>query len=198
MTIPSTIVSDALAAANEAMLTSDVDRIPMFGLNSGFDRAQMAGVVNLLDPDVIVLGGGLSNIDSLPTLAMEAMRPHVFSDDINLVETSPYYVEFRNYFYLYTQSVPGTRPLFLCRKSDGLRFLTTRTDCEMNGARERQIGFLSPTEICGAVPLYRLYQESSNNHFYTLRAGERDNAANNLNYTSLGILGYVWPSESGQ
>ena len=56
VTIPSTIVSDALAAANEAMLTSDVDRIPMFGLNSGFDRAQMAGVVNFFGQHEVKAG----------------------------------------------------------------------------------------------------------------------------------------------
>jgi fructokinase len=40
----------------------------------------LAGVVNLLDPDAIVLGGGLSNLDYLYDLLPEAMRPHVFSD----------------------------------------------------------------------------------------------------------------------
>lgn len=41
-----------------------------------------ASVVNLIDPDVIVLGGGLSNIPGLAEKAAEAMRAHVFSDDI--------------------------------------------------------------------------------------------------------------------
>lgn len=41
-----------------------------------------ASVVNLIDPDVIVLGGGVSNITGLPEMAAEAMRAHVFSDDI--------------------------------------------------------------------------------------------------------------------
>ena len=40
----------------------------------------LAGVVNLLDPDVIVLGGGLSNITDLARRAAEALLPHVFSD----------------------------------------------------------------------------------------------------------------------
>ena len=40
----------------------------------------LAGVVNLLDPDAIVLGGGLSNLDHLYDRLPEAMRPHVFSD----------------------------------------------------------------------------------------------------------------------
>ena len=41
-----------------------------------------ASVVNLIDPDVIVLGGGVSNIAGLPEMAAAAMRDHVFSDDI--------------------------------------------------------------------------------------------------------------------
>lgn len=41
-----------------------------------------ASVVNLIDPDVIVLGGGLSNVTGLCEQAAEAMRAHVFSDDI--------------------------------------------------------------------------------------------------------------------
>jgi fructokinase len=40
----------------------------------------LAGVVNLLDPDAIVLGGGLSNLGHLYGGLPEAMRPHVFSD----------------------------------------------------------------------------------------------------------------------
>jgi fructokinase len=42
----------------------------------------LAQVVNLLDPDVIVLGGGLSNLDRLYGSLSEAMAPLVFSDQI--------------------------------------------------------------------------------------------------------------------
>ncbi|MEM9145867.1 MAG: ROK family protein [Pseudomonadota bacterium] len=40
----------------------------------------LAGVVNLLDPDAIVLGGGLSNIPGLVEGLPDAIRAHVFSD----------------------------------------------------------------------------------------------------------------------
>ena len=40
----------------------------------------LASVVNILDPDAIVLGGGLSNLDYLYDRLPEAMRAHVFSD----------------------------------------------------------------------------------------------------------------------
>ena len=40
----------------------------------------LAGVINILDPNVIVLGGGLSNIDELYPQVTERLREHVFSD----------------------------------------------------------------------------------------------------------------------
>lgn len=42
----------------------------------------LAGVINLLDPDVVVLGGGLSNIASLYSRLPEYCAPHVFSDTL--------------------------------------------------------------------------------------------------------------------
>ncbi|HRE14421.1 MAG TPA: ROK family protein, partial [Usitatibacteraceae bacterium] len=40
------------------------------------------GVVNMLDPDVIVLGGGLSSIASLYDRVPALWGEHVFSDDV--------------------------------------------------------------------------------------------------------------------
>ncbi len=40
----------------------------------------MAEVINLLDPDVIVLGGGMSNVDELYRDLPARIEPHVFSD----------------------------------------------------------------------------------------------------------------------
>jgi len=40
----------------------------------------LGSVVNILDPDVIVLGGGLSNIDALYPQLRETLPHHVFSD----------------------------------------------------------------------------------------------------------------------
>jgi fructokinase len=42
----------------------------------------LASVINVLDPDVIVLGGGLSNIDRLYTSVPNLWSPYVFSDRI--------------------------------------------------------------------------------------------------------------------
>jgi fructokinase len=42
----------------------------------------LASVINVLDPDVIVLGGGMSNIDGLPEAVAAALSRHVFSDTV--------------------------------------------------------------------------------------------------------------------
>lgn len=43
----------------------------------------LAGVINLLDPDVIVLGGGLSNLPRLYAHVPQLWRAHVFSDQVD-------------------------------------------------------------------------------------------------------------------
>lgn len=45
----------------------------------------LAGVINIVDPDVIVLGGGLSNIDELYPTLPKALAPYVFSNSLETV-----------------------------------------------------------------------------------------------------------------
>ena len=40
----------------------------------------LAGIINILDPQVIVLGGGLSNLERLYRNLPACCGPHVFSD----------------------------------------------------------------------------------------------------------------------
>ncbi|MGQ0544524.1 MAG: ROK family protein, partial [Betaproteobacteria bacterium] len=42
----------------------------------------LAGVINVLDPDVIVLGGGMSNVEHLYTDVPRLWTRHVFSDRV--------------------------------------------------------------------------------------------------------------------
>ena len=42
----------------------------------------LAAVINLLDPDAIVLGGGMSNLPGLPSAVSAALPRHVFSDRV--------------------------------------------------------------------------------------------------------------------
>ncbi len=47
-----------------------------------FARA-IASIINVLDPDAIVLGGGLSNISRLYANIPRLWAPHVFSDRVD-------------------------------------------------------------------------------------------------------------------
>jgi fructokinase len=49
----------------------------------------LAGVINLLDPHVIVLGGGLSRLDGLYDSVPRLWTPHIFSDRITTRLCSP-------------------------------------------------------------------------------------------------------------
>ena len=69
--------AEAVAAASRAG-----DGAARASLARHLDRLGRAAAqaVNLLDPDVIVIGGGLSRIPELVAGLPEAIRPHVFSD----------------------------------------------------------------------------------------------------------------------
>jgi predicted NBD/HSP70 family sugar kinase len=49
----------------------------------------IAAVINMIDPDAIVIGGGVGNIDRLYTEGVEAARPHVFNPSIDTVFLKP-------------------------------------------------------------------------------------------------------------
>ena len=45
-------------------------------------RSALASILNVIDPDVVVLGGGLSQIPGLPAQVMKLWEPYVFSDRV--------------------------------------------------------------------------------------------------------------------
>jgi fructokinase len=85
---------DHLEATGESRSTREIVHAATAGdagaartLARYFDRLGrgLASVVNVLDPDVIVLGGGMSNLPGIAEAAAAAMRPHVFSDTVETV-----------------------------------------------------------------------------------------------------------------
>jgi fructokinase len=73
------VAADAVAAragAGDARAAAALDRY-----ERRFARA-IASVINVIDPDVIVLGGGLSNIERLYRRVPALWAPHVFSDRV--------------------------------------------------------------------------------------------------------------------
>lgn len=65
----------AAALSGEAAAAGALDRY--------VDRLarSLAGVINLIDPDIVVLGGGLSQIPDLAGRVASALPVHVFCDD---------------------------------------------------------------------------------------------------------------------
>jgi hypothetical protein len=118
---------------------------------------------------------------------------HLYTTDLGAVQAGPFRLETEGYFHLYRDGALGMRPVFLCRKGDGKRFLTSDQACEIGVAPEATLGFWAPDAICGAVPLYRLYSPASNDHFYTTSAPERDNAVSAYGYVYEFVAGHVWP-----
>ena len=53
-----------------------------------FGRA-MAGVINILDPDIIVIGGGVGNIDLLYTEGLKEIKKHVFNSKLDTIFHKP-------------------------------------------------------------------------------------------------------------
>ena len=66
----------ARAAAGDPLAVSVLERyLDTFGY-------ALANVINILDPDLVVLGGGLSNLDVLYTRGRDAVARHVFNDEL--------------------------------------------------------------------------------------------------------------------
>lgn len=102
-------------------------------------------------------------------------------------------LESQDYWWMYADQADGLSALYRCDIGGGNTFLTTSSTCEGAGSIAATLGYLSPGASCGSTPLYRL-RSPAGRHFYTINAGERDNAVNNLGYVSEGSPGQIWTS----
>ena len=100
-------------------------------------------------------------------------------------------LERENYFFVYANEVPNGRPVFFCRNANNYPFLSSQTDCGVGRAPLLTLGFWVPEPACGASPLYHL-SHPNGDFFYTISAGERDNAVSAYGYADQGIVGYIW------
>lgn len=85
-------IEAAAASAEEvARLAHDGDATAAAALTRHASRLArgLATVVNIFDPDIIVLGGGLSNLPHLYSEVPELMRPFIFADDRRVLIRPP-------------------------------------------------------------------------------------------------------------
>jgi len=66
----------------------ELDAVQVMDEFFGHFAIAMSNIINLLDPDKIVLGGGLSNIDEIYTIGVERVRNYVFKENpaVNIVK----------------------------------------------------------------------------------------------------------------
>ena len=75
---------DSIAAAEIAARAASGDALAEACLERYEDRLAraLAGVINILDPDVVVLGGGMSNLDRLLSNVPKLWSAYIFSDAV--------------------------------------------------------------------------------------------------------------------
>ncbi len=85
------LLRDYRAAGGSASTPADIlaraesgEKTAVATLDRYFDRfgRALAVVINILDPDVVVLGGGMSNIDALYTTGRDRLASYVFNDEL--------------------------------------------------------------------------------------------------------------------
>ncbi len=80
------VTGETLSAEDIADAAEDGDKAANATLARYADRMArgLATVINIIDPDVIVLGGGLSNIEALYELVPPRLSQYVFSDRVDV------------------------------------------------------------------------------------------------------------------
>ena len=76
------LVRDHEQATGRRLDPQAIASLPFFERYSERLARALAGVINVLDPDVIVLGGGMSNVDRLYTEVPRLWTRYVFSDHV--------------------------------------------------------------------------------------------------------------------
>ncbi|HET7670827.1 MAG TPA: ROK family protein [Burkholderiales bacterium] len=76
------LARDYEQATGERLEPQAIAALPFFARYEERLARSLAGVINVLDPDVIVLGGGMSNVRRLYTEVPRLWTRHVFSDHV--------------------------------------------------------------------------------------------------------------------
>lgn len=76
-------IYEAHLGGNNKYATQTIERLTTY-----FGKA-ISVVVNIIDPDVIVVGGGVGNIDAIYQEGMESMKQYVFNDYLNTAVVKP-------------------------------------------------------------------------------------------------------------
>lgn len=76
-------VYDGYKAGTDPFATQTIDRM------NHFFGVALSVVINILDPDVVVIGGGVGNIDSIYTDGVNSLRRHIFNNKLDTPVLKP-------------------------------------------------------------------------------------------------------------
>ncbi|MEM9190146.1 MAG: hypothetical protein AAGF12_13260 [Myxococcota bacterium] len=99
-----------------------------------------------------------------------------------------------NLFYVYPTMQSGLRPFYRCRKPNGLFFYTGSATCEGAATQLGVLGYVATAAAnrCGSVPLFRLYNLNTADHFYTPSSTERATFTASRGYRFEAEAAQVW------
>ncbi len=85
------VTGNALSTHDIITLAHKGDEMATAALERYADRLArgLSGVINILDPDVIVLGGGMSNVHELYSLVPKTWKKYIFSNTIETIIKPP-------------------------------------------------------------------------------------------------------------
>ncbi|KXN92999.1 hypothetical protein AN958_09676, partial [Leucoagaricus sp. SymC.cos] len=96
--------------------------------------------------------------------------------------------------HVFFTQVPGTTPLYRCFfpvPANDHFYTANKAELDEAVSNGCSIGFLYSRRVCGAIPLYRVYNPITMDHFCTPNKAERDTGVSSGGYKSEGIVGYV-------
>ena len=114
---------------------------------------------------------------------------HFYTTSASEAECCGFTLEAADYFFIYTGPHPGLVGLQRCLGGNGFHHYTTDPACE-GLTLEGTIGYVAPSPLAGARPLYRSFF-SSGDHFFTINEAEHRNAVAS-GAADEGIAAYVW------
>ncbi|MFO0632446.1 MAG: MopE-related protein [Nannocystaceae bacterium] len=117
---------------------------------------------------------------------------HFYSVDPNEGFCCGYQQEFVDFYFLYAAAQPQTTAWYRCYQNGGFHHYTTDAGCEGLSVNEGVMGYIGTAQLPGSTALYRSYDGTSGDHFFTTSQAEHDYAVDTLGFVDEGTVGYVW------